>query len=169
MKEQERVMEGELHGTLSYEKVKEMELLERCLREALRMYPPLIMLMRFVKKPRVYEGITIPQGNILVVSPSQSGRVPDVWKNPDTFDPDRYAEPRSEHEKINHSSLAFGSGRHKCVGEQFALLQVKSILSCILRQYELEMVSPLPSVSYESLVVGPTAPRMMRFKKRTTW
>lgn len=169
MQEQKTVLEGKLDAPLSYESLREMELLDRCMKEALRMHPPLIMIMRYVKQAREYKGMTIPVGNVLVVSPSFGGRHPAVFENPDKYDPDRFDEIRKEHEKCPHAYLGFGSGRHKCIGEAFATLQVKAILSCILRKYEMEMTTKLPGVSYKSLVVGPDAPRNMRYKKRTSW
>jgi sterol 14-demethylase len=153
MEEQDRVMGTDADAKLSYDRVQEMDLLERCMREALRMYPPLIMLMRYVKKARKWENYTIPKGNVLVVSPSVTGRS-DVYTNPDQFDPDRFAEPRKEHEKMRHANLAFGSGRHKCIGENYAILQVKSILSKLLRTYDMELIGKIPTINYSSLVVG---------------
>jgi sterol 14-demethylase len=135
------------------------------MREALRMYPPLICLMRYVKKARKWENYTIPKGNVVVVSPSVTGRCADVYTNPDTFDPDRFAEPRKEHEKMRHANLAFGSGRHKCIGENYAILQVKSILSKLLRTYDMELVSKVPNINYTSLVVGPE-PCIVKFNRR---
>lgn len=111
MEEQEKVLGGNLHADLTLDKVREMEYLERCLREALRMYPPLIMLMRYVKKQRKYKDMVIPEGNVLVVSPALIGRLEDVYPNPDVFDPDRFL--RGEHQTYPYANIAFGSGRHK--------------------------------------------------------
>ncbi|KAL0488986.1 sterol 14-alpha-demethylase [Acrasis kona] len=165
MEEQKRIM-CEDNAKLSYDKVMEMEYLERCMREALRMYPPLIMLMRYVKKARKWGDYIVPKGNVLVVSPSVTGRCEDVYENPDVFDPERFAEPRKEHEKKRHANLAFGSGRHKCIGENFAILQVKSIISKLLRTYDMKLLGKLPTIDYTSLVVGPTTPCVIEYKKR---
>jgi sterol 14-demethylase len=165
VEEQERII-GNSSVKLEYEKVMQMDLLERSMQEALRMYPPLIMLMRYAKKNRKYNDLVIPKGNILIVSTSAAGRCPDVYTNPDKFDPDRFADPRREHEKVRHGYLAFGSGRHKCIGENFAVLQVKSILSKMFRTFEFEIVGDLPKVSYSSLVVGPAPPCTVRYTRR---
>jgi sterol 14-demethylase len=166
MEEQDRVMGTDPNAKLTYDKVQEMELLERCMREALRMYPPLIMLMRYVKKPRKHGDYVIPKGNVLVISPSQCGRCEDVYENPDVFDPDRFSDPRREHEKLRHGNISFGGGRHKCIGENFAILQVKSIISTILRTYDMELVDKLPSINYQSMVVGPVQPCKIRYTAR---
>jgi len=166
MAEQSEIMDS-LDDTLSYDKVRSMHLLENCMNEALRMYPPLIMVMRYCKQSVKCGKYVIPEGNIVVVSTSVSGRHPDVFTNPDQYDPDRY--DRREHKKYSHSDLLFGSGRHKCLGENFARLQISSICSKLLRAYEFEMAQPLPDVDYTSLVAGPKQKCIVRYKKRTTF
>lgn len=164
--QEQRDIMVDMDANLEYDKVMSMDLLERCLQEALRMYPPLIMLMRYVRKSRKYNDMVIPKGNILVVSTAAGGRCPEVFENPDVFDPERFADPRREHEKVRHGYLAFGSGRHKCIGENFAILQIKSVLSGLLRHYDLELVGELPKVTYNSLVVGPSPPCKIRYTRR---
>lgn len=151
MKEQKEVMGDDTQ--LTFEKVSKMQFLEMCIRESLRMYPPLVLLMRKVHKELKFNGYRIPKERWIMCSPAVSGRSPDVWTNPDKFDPDRFA--RGEHEKFNMQYIAFGAGRHKCIGENFAMLQVKSILSTLLRKYEISRKGPLPSINFGSLVAGP--------------
>ncbi|KAL9654527.1 hypothetical protein ABK040_006592 [Willaertia magna] len=163
-----RQEQQEVYGTdtkLDYEKVMKMDYLECCMKEALRMYPPLIMIMRMAKKARQCEEYVIPKGNILVASPSVIGRCADTYSNTDVFDPDRLFV-RKEHEKFKYGSLPFGAGRHKCIGENFALLQVKSIISILLRYYDMELLGPFPDPTYSSLVVGPAPPNLVRYKLR---
>jgi sterol 14-demethylase len=163
---EQKLIMGRMDAELEYDKVQEMLFLERCMQESLRMYPPLIMLMRYVKKTLKYNDMRIPKGNILVISTSMGGSCAEVFENPHVFDPDRFAEPRSEHLKVRHAYLAFGSGRHKCIGENFAMLQVKSILSGLFRHYDLELIGELPKVSHSSLVVGPTPPCLIKYTRR---
>ncbi|KAG2389056.1 hypothetical protein C9374_014456 [Naegleria lovaniensis] len=162
-KEQTEIMGSD--KVLDYDKVMKMDYLEACMKEALRMYPPLIMIMRMARKPRECEQYIIPKGNILVVSPSVAGRCTDTYTNPDVFDPERLTE-RKEHEKFKYGAVPFGAGRHKCIGENFALLQVKSIISILLRYYDMEYIGKIPDPSYTSLVVGPSPPTRMRYKLR---
>jgi len=145
-----------------------MELLTKCMKESLRLYPPIILLFRYIKKDRKLEnGKIIPKGNIIVVSPAHTGSLEEVYPNPKEFDPHRWDENRSEHEKFPYSNLSFGAGRHKCIGENFAMYQVTSILSIILRKLNLEFDNPLPKVNYESLVVGPKMEEtIIKFKKK---
>ena len=155
---------------LDYDAVGEMDLLHNCMREALRMHPPLVLLMRKCKKDvEVRSGgksFVVPGGDTVLVSPSVGMRLPDVFKDPNTFDPDRYAEGREEH-KIPYAYLGFGGGMHSCMGQNFAFVQVKTILAVIFRNYEVEMIpKDLPECDYEAMVVGPKGDCRIRYKKR---
>lgn len=158
---------------LTYEVVDKMELLHNCMREALRMHPPLVLLMRKCKKDVVIKAkgkeYVVPEGDTVMVSPSVGMRLPDVFTNPDTFDPDRYAPGREEH-KIPYAYLGFGGGMHSCMGQNFAFVQVKTILAVIFRRYEMEMVpAKLPDCDYEAMVVGPKGDCRVTYKKRETF
>jgi sterol 14-demethylase len=60
----------------------------------------------------------------------------------------------------------FGGGRHGCMGEQFAYMQIKTIWSVLLRNFDMELVSPLPVPDFEAMVVGPKGECKIRYKRR---
>merc|ERR1719343_1294791 len=96
----------------------------------------------------------IPKGDMVGISPSVGMRLGEVFKDPDKFDPDRFAEGRDEH-KIPYAYMGFGGGMHSCMGQNFAFVQVKTILSVLFREYDMEMVSDrMPEIDYEAMVVG---------------
>ncbi|CAB9516542.1 Obtusifoliol 14-alpha demethylase (Fragment) [Seminavis robusta] len=175
IKEQEQVLDGDMSKPLDYETVGRMEFLQNCMTEALRMCPTFIMLIRkaLVNLPvtvtRGGEKATyvIPIGDQVVVSPTASMRMKETFPNPDTFDPDRYAPGREEH-KIPYAYLGFGGGLHSCMGQNFAYMQVKTVLSILFREYEIERVAPtdFPSCAYEDMVVGPKEQCIIKYKKR---
>ncbi len=92
--------------------------------------------------------------------------MPDVFKDPDKFDPDRFG-PGREEDKRDYAYIPFGGGRHKCMGNAFALLQVKAILAVLLRHYEFELAGDPIGSDFHGLVVGPTEPMRLRYKRRT--
>jgi len=159
---------------MDMDKVNKMELLHNCMREALRLCPPLILLMRKAMKDMPVEAngtkYTIPKGDTVMISPSVGMRLPSVFKDPDTFDPDRYSDPRNEHKASGpYAYLGFGGGMHSCMGQNFAFLQVKAILSVIFREYEVELAAEdgeMPNIDYEAMVVGPKGDCRVRYKRR---
>jgi len=165
--EVDEVVGGE---AVTFDMVQKLELMHNCMKEALRMHPPLIMLMRKAMKDVPIESKegkkwTIPKGDIVITAPSVAMRLPHVFKEPDLFDPDRFAAPREEH-KTPYAYLGFGGGMHQCMGQQFGYLQVKTILATLFSKYEIEMLGPLPEPDYTAMVVGPKGHPMVRYKRR---
>jgi len=142
-----------------------MTFLHNCIKESLRMYPPLIFVMRTVEEPFQFKKYYIPKGDTLFVSPAMSMRLEHVFKNADTFDPTRFEEGRKEDLAQKYAFLGFGAGRHGCMGEQFAYLQVKTIWSVLLRNFELELGGELPLPDYKAMVVGPKHPCLIKYKR----
>ena len=148
------------HGAL-----RELKLVEAAVKEALRMHPPLFMLVRVAKKDFTYKGYFIPEGTWIVVSPTVAHRMPDVFTDPDTFDPDRFL-PGREEDKRDFAYIAFGGGRHKCLGNAFALLQIKAIVALLLGQFDLGLYGDAIASDFHGLVIGPKEPCRIRYRRR---
>jgi sterol 14-demethylase len=138
---------------------------ENAVKEALRMHPPLFMLVRTVMEDWSYKGYHLPRGTWLLLSPTVSQRIPSLFKDPNRFDPERFSPPREE-DKRDFAFIPFGGGRHKCMGNAFALLQVKAILAILLRKYEFELYGDPIGSNFQGLVVSPTEPCRLRYKRR---
>lgn len=170
VKEEQRQVFSETGGELNYSALMKMDLLHSCMKESLRMHPPLIFLMRKVLEPRsaISGRYEVPVDDILVTSPSVAGMLPQVYANPEKWDPDRFLPPREEDKVMPYSFLGFGAGRHGCMGEGFAYLQVKTIWSTLLDMFELEAVGDaVPEPNMDALVVGPKyGTCMVRYKRK---
>lgn len=75
-----------------------------------------------------------------MISPLLSHRVPEIFKNPDSFDPDRFASPREEHRKHPFALIGFGGGSHKCLGYDFAQMEMKITLFILLRYFDWKII-----------------------------
>jgi sterol 14alpha-demethylase len=153
-------------GEMSIERVRRLTLLERAVKEAERLRPPLVMLMRMVMKDLEYEGFTLPKGSLAMVSPAVSHRLADVFPNPGAFDPDRYGPGREEDKKTLYTLIGFGGGKHRCIGMVFAYQQVKVIWAAILRRFEIDLVERQYRPNYTTFVVGPHQPCRVRYQRR---
>nr|AIU41378.1 CYP51 [Hevea brasiliensis] len=161
------------HGNkVDHDILSEMDVLYRCIKEALRLHPPLIMLLRsshsdFSVTTREGKEYDIPKGHIVATSPAFANRLSHIYKDPDRYDPDRFAVGREEDKAAGaFSYISFGGGRHGCLGEPFAYLQIKAIWSHLLRNFELELVSPFPEIDWNAMVVGVKGKVMVRYKRR---
>lgn len=152
-------------GTTSYQTLRSIPVTENAVKEALRLYPPLFMLIRVAMEDFRYGDYVLPKGTWVIVSPTVSHRMPEHFAHPLAFDPDRFAPPRSE-DADPWAFVAFGGGRHKCMGNAFALLQVKAILATLLRRYELELVTEDVRPDFHGLVIGPSEPCKLRYRRR---
>ncbi|AFA74718.1 lanosterol 14-alpha demethylase Cyp [Gordonia polyisoprenivorans VH2] len=147
---------------------RQMPLLENALKEALRLHPPLIILMRLVQNDFHIEEFEVKAGQTIAVSPAVSNRLADDFPDPDTFDPDRYLKPRQEDLVNRWTWIPFGAGRHRCVGAQFAIMQLKAIFSVLFQNYEFEMAQPADSYhnDHSKMVVQLAQPCRVRYRKR---
>jgi sterol 14-demethylase len=147
---------------LRFASLREIPLLERFVLEVLRLHPPLVTLMRRVKSDFSVQDQTIPAGDMIAISPYVTHRLPAFNAEPERFDPER---PLPEHV---FAYIPFGGGRRKCVGNAFALLQVKSIFCALLRSYDFELVDPPETYRdvMPSLILQVSEPARLRYRRR---
>ena len=150
---------------VGFNSLREIPFTESAVKESLRLHPPLFMLVRTVMKDFVYKGYFIPKDSWVVVSPTVSHQMPGIFADPLRYDPGRFMAPREE-DKRDFAFIPFGGGRHKCMGNAFALLQVKAIMAILLRRYEFELATTKIGSDFHGLVVGPTEPCRMRYRRR---
>ena len=161
--EQAHVLDGE---TIELEHLKRLAVLERAIKEAERMHPPLIMLMRRVVEDVRDGEILAPAGGLAMVSPAAAHRLPDVFAEPDRYDPDRFAPGREEDRRVRNALIGFGGGHHRCIGSAFAQQQIKIIWSVLLRRFELSLATRGHEPDYATFVVGPRPPCRLRYRRR---
>ena len=153
-------------GDVTHDEVSKMDTLHACIKETLRLYPPLIFLMRqVVNQPFKVCEFTVPVGYNVWVSNALAGRAPDVWKEPNKFDPGRWMDFDIRRLRP-YTFIGFGAGIHTCMGESFAFMQLRTILAVVLSTFELEMLGVFPAANYEAMVVMPKGPNMIRFTRK---
>jgi cytochrome P450 len=125
---------------ISVEAIRSMRVLDNFIRETGRLYSPVMNVPRGIVKDFEFAGYTIPAGTQMRLALGATHRLPSVWTNPDTFDPDRLAPPREEDKKQPYSLVTFGGGPRICIGINFANIEVKALAAHVLRHYRLEPV-----------------------------
>jgi sterol 14alpha-demethylase len=155
------------HGEpLTIASLRQLVTLERCIKEAERMYPPIVMLIRTILRDFVYQGHTLPAGDLAMVSPAVTHHLPHIFHEPHRYDPDRFAPGREEDRRTQFALIGFGGGKHRCIGSGFAYQQIKVIWTVLLREFDLELSSDEYLPDYSTMMVGPRKPCMVRYRRK---
>ena len=123
-------------GPLTVSHLKQLPQLNWVIKEVERLYPPVYGIPRGVVKDIEYAGYRIPAGWYVDISPMLTHRLPELYADPDRFDPERFAPPREEDKKHPFALVTFGGGPHGCLGVEFAQMEIKIVLSTLLRHYD---------------------------------
>ena len=121
-------------------------------REALRLYPPVPMLVRENRVEEDFRGRKVRPGAQVVISPWHLHRHERIWTNPDGFDPDRWATQEGR-EASRHGYLPFSSGARVCPGAGFAMLEGTLLLAHLVRAFRFEAVEGCVPVPVAHLTV----------------
>lgn len=154
--------------SVSYQALREMPQTEAAIKETLRLHPPLILLLRVAKVPFDVEGYTVPEGWLVGATPAISNRIEESFPDADHYDPSRYLDGRQEDLANPWNWIPFGAGRHRCVGAQFAMMQLKVILSVLLKDWTFDLAQPPESYvnDHSKMVVQMQRPTVVRYRRR---
>lgn len=181
---------------VTYDDLSRLMLHSNVVRETLRLHSPIHSVMRAVKSPMRVEGTdyTVPTSHTLLAAPGVTSRVDEYFPDAMEWEPHRWDEtPTAQHahlapkhvregvveEKEDYGYgmiskgaaspyLPFGAGRHRCIGEQFAYLQLQTILATLMREFRfrnLDGRSGVVNTDYSSLFSRPMAPAVVRWER----
>lgn len=183
---------------LTYEDLQRLPLHSQVVKETLRLHAPIHSVMRNVKQPLAVEGtpFVIPTSHRLLSAPGVTSRVPEHFPEPMLWEPHRWDEsPSKEYAHLAPSHLKegvaeetedygyglvskgaaspylpFGAGRHRCIGEQFAYVQLQTIMAVLIREMKFSNVEgkdgELVGTDYSSLFSRPLSPAVVRWERR---
>jgi len=122
-------------GPITLEGLDRLTALDLVLMEVERLWPPISLCQRGVVAEVEFAGHRLPPGTLVIYSPWVTHRLPQVFADPDRFDPERFAPPREEHKRTPYALVGFGGGPRLCIGQAFALLEMKVVAAVLLRDY----------------------------------
>jgi len=111
---------------------------QQVLNEVLRLYPAAYLFAREAVTDDVIDGFRIPAKTLIFITPFITHRDAKYWKDPETFDPERFA-PEQVGSHPRHHYYPFGEGPHVCIGNNFALMEMQLILATVLQRYHLRL------------------------------
>jgi cytochrome P450 len=146
-----------------YEQLKRLDFAGACLKEALRLYNIVPVVVREAVVDDRFGELVIPRGTKVMVHMQALHKDARHWPEPEAFRPDRFLGD----EPVGHRWLPFITGPRSCVGQHFSLLEAKIVLSRLALRYEF---SPVPENSDArhrfNIPVGPAASIIMHVRPR---
>jgi cytochrome P450 len=136
-------------------------------REALRLYPPVPMMVRETTCPERFRERDVPIGSQIVLSPWHVQRHERFWDNPDAFDPDRFKTDNGK-QCLRDAYIPFSSGPRVCTGAGFAMVEGPMLLAMIVRAYRLKTVADKTPVPVAHLTVRSAGGIWLELEKRGT-
>ncbi|XP_074122119.1 cytochrome P450 4B1-like isoform X1 [Sminthopsis crassicaudata] len=128
--------------TVQWEDLGKMTYLTMCIKESFRLYPPVPQIYRQLNKPVTFmDGKSLPEGSLVSLHIYALHRNPAVWDKPEVFDPQRFS-PENSSTRHPYAFMPFSAGPRNCIGQQFAMMEVKAVTALCLLHFEF---SPEPS------------------------
>lgn len=138
--EVDRVLKGK---PPTYEDIKNLKFLTRCINESLRLYPHPPVLLRRAQIPDVLPGnYKVNAGQDIMISVYNIHHSPQVWEKAEVFEPERFDPdgPLPNETNTDFRFIPFSGGPRKCIGDQFAMLEAIVALSIFLQHMDFELV-----------------------------
>ncbi|XP_050673917.1 cytochrome P450 4C1-like isoform X2 [Leptidea sinapis] len=149
------------------EDLNEMKYLHCCIMESLRIYPPVPFIARRLKDEVVLSGYTLPSGIDCYIFIYDLHHREDLYPEPEKFIPERFL-PENHQKRHRYAYVPFSAGQRNCIGQKFAMLEMKTFLSGLLRKFKVEPVTKHDEITFSSdVVLRATQPLFVKFRPRS--
>ena len=133
--------------------------------ETMRIKPSVWFIPRNANKDITIDGYRFQKGDLVMVSPYLLHHNEKYWKNHDQFNPDRFKGLNPLNDLKTHY-IPFGTGPHRCIGSNLAMLEASLILTRFFKRFTIERVGE-GEISMEALVtLKMSRPLIVKIKKR---
>ncbi|XP_046828153.1 cytochrome P450 4C1-like [Vespa crabro] len=151
---------------MTYNDIKSMKLLERVIKETLRLFPAVPVIARKVMQDiKVTKNWTIPKGCSVLFSIYKLHRNAKYWSRPLVFDPDRFLPERN----CSTYYFPFSYGRRNCIGQHFAMIEMATVIAMLIKRFKITIDKPIEIAKIDvklSITLKPTKPIRLKFEKR---
>lgn len=132
---------------LTYQLLQEFKYLEMAIKEGLRLFPSVPFIGRNLVEDIELDGITLPAGQDILIPIYMIHRNPEVYPDPERYDPERFSDS-AESKRGPYDYIPFSAGARNCIGQRFAMLEMKTALIKLISNYRI-----LPGESLRELRV----------------
>ena len=145
--------------TITKSVISSLKFLPMCIKESLRMYPPVSLFSRCPAKQTNVGGYNLPAGLFTLVSIFQMQNCAKIWDKPSVFDPYRFSKENID--KIDpFAYISFSAGPRNCIGQNMAMHELNYITARILTRFYLTLPKDFPKeMEYElNILLKPKIP-----------
>ncbi|KAG8037299.1 hypothetical protein G9C98_005509 [Cotesia typhae] len=155
---------NESKGKLTVNEVQRFTYLECCIKESLRLYPSVPVISKTIQEDTHFKNYFVPKNTTLLIYPIDTHRDPNFWPNPDVYDPDRFLPSEQSEKRHPFSYIPFSAGPRNCIGQRFAMLELKTLIAGLLHNFYLEPQDRTADVTIiPDLVIRPAHPVYIKF------
>ena len=122
----------------TFDNLEAMRLTEMAFKEAMRLKPPVPSIPRRAIRDFSFMGYDIPAGTMIGVNPLFTHHMPNIWPEPESFDPLRFTD-EAQRNRHRFAWVPFGGGAHMCLGLHFAYMQAKCFARHFLQNLSVAM------------------------------
>ncbi len=123
---------------LEYDDLKDLKYTQCCIKEAMRLYPPVLLIFRETSKDIKIVGQDVPKGVQVVIPTYAIHRNPEIWKNPSEYNPLRFHPDHAEN-RHPYAYIPFSAGQRNCIGQNFALNEEKAVIASVVSRFSLSI------------------------------
>uniref|UniRef100_A0A2Y9D1T1 Cytochrome P450 n=1 Tax=Anopheles dirus TaxID=7168 RepID=A0A2Y9D1T1_9DIPT len=145
----------------------ELKYMDMVLKESLRLYPPVPFISRNISEDTMFGDRLVPKDTLFNVHIFDLHRDPAVFPDPERFDPERFA-PEQVTERSPYAYVPFSAGPRNCIGQRFAILELKTVLAAILMNFRILPVTTREELVFVADIILRTKdPIMVKFERRS--
>ncbi|XP_028982664.1 probable cytochrome P450 4p3 [Diachasma alloeum] len=156
-------MRENVNGKMNIRDVQKLNYLDRCIKKCLRLYPGVPTFGRKSTEDIQLQTCFIPKGVTVTLQAFDTHRDPHYWPHPNVFDPDRFL-PENSKGRHAFAYVPFSAGPRNCIGQKFAMLEMKTVIAGLLLNFHLEPMQLAADVRMiTGLVLRTAHPVLLKF------
>uniref|UniRef100_A0AC35UGC5 Cytochrome P450 n=1 Tax=Rhabditophanes sp. KR3021 TaxID=114890 RepID=A0AC35UGC5_9BILA len=160
---------GDSDRDIVHEDFAKFTYLDLCIKESMRLHPTVPFLLRKLENERVIMNkYHLPKGTDIMISPYYMNLNPDIYPNPLIFDPERFSIAEAA-KRSPYSSINFSAGPRNCIGQKYAMQQLRLVAISLLRKFKISSSKPHDYMKHiPELVLNPKNGIPIIFNRRST-
>lgn len=164
--ELDEIFAEDINRPVTYDDTRNMKYLECVLKESQRLYPSVPIIGRKLSEDIDFDGFRIPKNTTIHLNLLGLHRNTKTFPNPEKFDPERFL-PDNSFKRHPYAYVPFSAGPRNCIGQKFAMLEEKTIVSNIIRHFKISSIDPRDMFHVKvEFTLRPAQEVRMRFSPR---